>query len=661
MKSLLSLFLALTFGVSLVAQNTESNFIYFDFDKSTLTQESILELDRIITKTQQHSEFQLDIVGHTDQDGNDTYNDNLSMARAQEVIDYLAAKSIPREKMNITAHGEHMLFLAQDDESSKAKNRRVEIRAKYTILDKIEDLMLALAPEKNTQEHYISNNNASLITGDQGSTISIPANAFVHEDGSIPTGIVKLELIESFDFGSFAANGLQCTSDEKILETGGMMKLTASSDGKQLKLKDDKSIDIKFPPSQTNEDMKLFYGDSPDTGVSNWILSDSDIQSEQIEKDLNLDFELEQFLVERLDRPEIPRNTLTKAEKKPQFPRRPVRPAAPAEPSKDNISLNMGFWEKATTSKEEKQQLIDDKFQEKMTAYTKRKDRYEVLLERYDEAILNYKKEYKQTEKDIERWVENNRLIILDIKEYKQKIDRFRVIDQVWFAQNFLTVNIDHEDKEKIFLAFYDQLNTKIEKDDIRALYKYVFGPKYQQIVEETLGIKGSRACRYNPQIALSNDKSQIDIVTSIKSKANRTAFQYQLANGEATNNELGRYAMTISNLGWINCDRFYDYPYEQLKQLAILQDEEATFFLVFHDIRSMLSAKNHGNLYEFPRVPTGQKVTIVGLQVRENQSYLYTKELTMNENFKIAPQFRKSSLTEIKSVFDILSSKFSS
>ena len=660
MKNLLTLFLSLVLSLSLQAQEIESNFVYFDFDEFTLTSETQNELDRIIGETQQYSEFQLQIIGHTDQDGDDQYNNQLSEKRAQEVLNYFTAKSVTTEKITLAARGEQALFIAKEDAVSKSKNRRVEILTSFTVINEIEDLLQALSPTKNNQEFDIYTNTESFIVGDQGSRISIPANAFVFEDRTVPTGLISIDVIESFDFGSFAANGLECMSGDQMLETGGMMKITASSNGKKLKLADGKEIAIQFPPSNTKDDMKLFYGESPDRGVTDWILSDSEVNTEFADTETDIEFDFEQFLTTVLDRPEAPKSGLERNPKKPKYPTKPIKPFKPHAPTKGNIDLGMNFWQKATTSKKVKQGIIDQKYDEQLTSYTVKKKRYDELMELHAATLADYDNSCKKVDDDILLWEENSRVALGKAYDLHKALKRYSRIERVWFAQNYLSLNKDNEDQEKTFLTFHTLMNRLETKNEMRELLKYVFGPNYDELLRK-LPRRNQYQCdhRYDDnQIADSAYKS----VIQVESKANRFAFQYEVStNKNLTSGKLGNYAMSISSLGWINCDRFYGMPRMQGRRIALVESNDATFYLVFHDIRSMLGAEKQGNLHEFKNIPVNQKVTVVGLQVIDNRSYLFTKELLTTENFKIAPVFKKSSITEINHVFDELSKRFAS
>ena len=69
----------------------------------------------------------IEIVGHTDDKGDEKDNMYLSMLRAASVRDYLISKGHDASKMITTAKGETSPIASNDTKEGRAKNRRVEI------------------------------------------------------------------------------------------------------------------------------------------------------------------------------------------------------------------------------------------------------------------------------------------------------------------------------------------------------------------------------------------------------------------------------------------------------------------------------------------------------------------------------------------------------
>ena len=106
--------------------------IYFDFDKTTLKSESFVELDKVVDFLKQNPSVEIEIAGHTDSKGADTYNQSLSQGRSQSVVDHLVSEGIEVSRLTAHGYGESKPLESNDTEEGRANNRRVE----FTVLKK---------------------------------------------------------------------------------------------------------------------------------------------------------------------------------------------------------------------------------------------------------------------------------------------------------------------------------------------------------------------------------------------------------------------------------------------------------------------------------------------------------------------------------------------
>lgn len=100
--------------------------IYFDFDKTTLKSESFVELNKVVDFLKQNAKISIEIEGHTDSKGSDTYNANLSQGRSQSVVDYLVGQGIEAARLQARGYGEAKPIDSNETEEGRANNRRVE-------------------------------------------------------------------------------------------------------------------------------------------------------------------------------------------------------------------------------------------------------------------------------------------------------------------------------------------------------------------------------------------------------------------------------------------------------------------------------------------------------------------------------------------------------
>ena len=116
-------------SASIVTQDAQQNIlqiIYFDFDKSNLTNVSLNEIKNFVNINKKKINKFI-IVGHTDTMGTNEYNMKLSIERAEVVKDILLKIGIKQENISILGKGENELSVKTEDEVSHPANRRAEI------------------------------------------------------------------------------------------------------------------------------------------------------------------------------------------------------------------------------------------------------------------------------------------------------------------------------------------------------------------------------------------------------------------------------------------------------------------------------------------------------------------------------------------------------
>jgi outer membrane protein OmpA-like peptidoglycan-associated protein len=104
--------------------------IFFDTDRSTLRSESKNSLDRLIALLQEYPKMRIEIQGHTDSDGSDDHNNQLSDARAKSVVEYLVQGGIARPRLEGKGYGETVPIAPNTTAAGKQLNRRVMVLIK---------------------------------------------------------------------------------------------------------------------------------------------------------------------------------------------------------------------------------------------------------------------------------------------------------------------------------------------------------------------------------------------------------------------------------------------------------------------------------------------------------------------------------------------------
>ena len=71
------------------------------------------------------------IAGHTDADGSDSHNQDLSERRAKSVVAWLVAHGIEASRLTPVGRGESEPIADNDTSAGRALNRRVEVAATH--------------------------------------------------------------------------------------------------------------------------------------------------------------------------------------------------------------------------------------------------------------------------------------------------------------------------------------------------------------------------------------------------------------------------------------------------------------------------------------------------------------------------------------------------
>jgi len=101
--------------------------ITFDVNKEDVKPESFGTLKSIADVLKENEAVKVKIIGHTDSDGDDTKNMELSKRRAESVKSELVSKfGIDASRMETEGAGENIPIVTNDTPANKAQNRRVE-------------------------------------------------------------------------------------------------------------------------------------------------------------------------------------------------------------------------------------------------------------------------------------------------------------------------------------------------------------------------------------------------------------------------------------------------------------------------------------------------------------------------------------------------------
>lgn len=615
-KHLLTLALCTLCTIAIKAQDISQDFIYFDSDSHVLSTDDKENLDHIFNQLLDHSDYELNIIGHTDQDGSDYYNDVLAQKRAEQVKDYLMSKGATEDQVSIDWQGEKQLADNNTTGSAKQKNRRVEVQSTVYDYNQTDDIIIS-AHTVETQHYTVDVSQEQVIDCNAGSTIIIPADAFVHVDGTpVDASNVTIDIREAFTYSDFIAEGLFTHSKGEILETGGMLYINAVANGKEVKLKEGKSLEIIYPLQDVESDMELFYANEDNDGNLDWTPTEQSIGTTDVKKedyaesiDLNLLFDYD---FGDMVKPELYFESMPS---KPSVRKLPHPPAEPVQ----------GF----------------------PNQYKKYKEKYR----NYELALEEYHIEKPKEEQALAEWNAEVDARFQEVWSYKKEFKEFHAKVQAISGLNKIKNLKGKRSTSELIKMLYANFNQglTLEFDD-RKLFREAFQNQTFHILKERK--------IYSKTVDYRQYKIQNLIGGSIKKLMNEVlaeAAQLQFAaTGEVGRRELSSYVTSINQLGWINCDRFINYP-ERYDLFVEMDDSSTNYFMIFNDIKSMIRPSKDNGFFVFKNIPKRLDVKLLGIKLVDKKPYIAVKEHKANTGNTIDVDFQPGTLAQIKKELSLL------
>ncbi|MGC3943483.1 MAG: OmpA family protein [Chryseolinea sp.] len=101
--------------------------LLFGFDSYALQSATKTNLSELAGTLKKYEDTDILVEGHTDNTGDDNYNQSLSEKRADEVKSYLVQQQVGTSRITTKGYGEKQPLAPNDTEAGKKSNRRVEV------------------------------------------------------------------------------------------------------------------------------------------------------------------------------------------------------------------------------------------------------------------------------------------------------------------------------------------------------------------------------------------------------------------------------------------------------------------------------------------------------------------------------------------------------
>jgi len=100
--------------------------VLFGFNSSDLGSSAQSNLDKLVNVLNRYPDTNIEVIGHTDAVGSDSYNQTLSERRANSVLSYIRSKNIASTRLKAKGMGKTDPVATNETDEGRAQNRRVE-------------------------------------------------------------------------------------------------------------------------------------------------------------------------------------------------------------------------------------------------------------------------------------------------------------------------------------------------------------------------------------------------------------------------------------------------------------------------------------------------------------------------------------------------------
>ncbi len=108
---------------------------FFYANSATIKPELYSEIHRIAQVMAQYPQIRVSVDGHTDSQGKESYNMELSRKQAESVMNLLIQSGVNSSQIQTVAYGETMPVASNDTVEGRQRNRRIEIKIEPKSVD----------------------------------------------------------------------------------------------------------------------------------------------------------------------------------------------------------------------------------------------------------------------------------------------------------------------------------------------------------------------------------------------------------------------------------------------------------------------------------------------------------------------------------------------
>ena len=547
------------------AQKTIRRSVYFESNQAQLSAESQTFLKAFADTLKRYASYTVALKGHTDANGSDNTNKQLSEKRVKNVQILLENNGILPKNITISVLGEAAPIAENATVEGKQRNRRVEIittiyppnttaantaKSYQNVTDLYRDL------SQTPQYFKVNTGQETTIRGAKGTVFVVPKDAF---QGVPANAVIDFKLKEAYSFSDIIAENLSTHSGDKLLQTGGMFYAEAVYNGQSVNLK--KALNVSFASKESKlAGMQLFTGtrDPQRNGRMDW------------------------------------------------------------QPIKDP-SVSAAFEDDTLEIFSNSSGLIDPYLISDKNGCIKFKD----LL---DTSNLAYSQ------------------LLVPVKDEKGKPNLLprRGITKVGAAISFYL--LDHR-------AYLKKTLLETHRVTFNEVYDFYKVDNLADLAKQN-GFSWDSLIKIRVDFINNADLAAKAFALKQDSLTKEYARQAEIIRIRNMQREKINEAFSLPKLGWINCDKFSDYPDNQLVDIKtnnyVLSLKNSLILVLKRDKQATYANTWDKSNVLFRRMPKNKEGVIIGMKIENGQSYLALKPIT-TANMSVDLNFKAVSAEEIK------------
>jgi outer membrane protein OmpA-like peptidoglycan-associated protein len=137
--------------------------VLFDLNKATLRPGARERLARVAGIILAYPDLRLQIEGHTDSTGSETYNQQLSEKRAESVREYLTEQGVTPENITAQGYGELKPLTSNANAAGRQQNRRVELVVSGDVIESAQSESTTTTTTTTTQPGGVASGTSSTV------------------------------------------------------------------------------------------------------------------------------------------------------------------------------------------------------------------------------------------------------------------------------------------------------------------------------------------------------------------------------------------------------------------------------------------------------------------------------------------------------------------